>query len=72
MPYKTCIVCGRQLGRYPKAVYTQDGAVVSIGSTCYKRVREAGEEGFQAEDDEQALYLNAPQPETSDAENDAG
>lgn len=42
-----CFACDRKLGVNPWLVDTRDAQSVYVGSECYKKIKQAGEEGWQ-------------------------
>ena len=52
-----CFACGKRLSDNPYLADTRDDQIVYIGSECYKRVRIAGEAGYQPPLGGPRLYL---------------
>lgn len=42
-----CFCCGRKLGMFPVLVDTRDAQTAFIGRRCWKKVRDAGDDGYQ-------------------------
>ncbi len=42
-----CFACDRKLGKTYKRADTRDDQIVAVGPDCYKKVVEAGEEGYR-------------------------
>ena len=42
-----CFACDRPLGKDPRRADTRDGQRVYVGADCHRKIRAAGEEGYQ-------------------------
>ncbi len=59
MTSEKCFACDKPLGKNPKLVDTRDGQMVFVGSDCARKVKEAGESGYQPPLGGPRLYLVA-------------
>lgn len=52
-----CFACDKRLGQIPHVADTRDDQFVLVGSECYKRIKAAGESGYQPPKGGPRLYL---------------
>jgi len=52
-----CFACDRPLGRSPQLVDTRDAQLVYVGAECFKKIRTAGDSGWQPPKGGPRLYL---------------
>ena len=55
--YDKCFACGKRLSGNPYVSDTRDAQIVYVGSDCYRRIRIAGDEGYQPPRGGPRLYL---------------
>lgn len=44
---RRCFACNKKLGSNPYPVDTRDDQYVLVGSECYKKIKSAGDSGYQ-------------------------
>lgn len=52
-----CFACDKPLGKSPALVDTRDAQTVYVGSECFKKIRAAGDSGYQPPLGGPRLYL---------------
>ena len=58
--YETCFACDKPLHGNPTLADTRDGQTVYVGPECLRRIRAAGEAGYQPPRGGPRLYLINP------------
>lgn len=56
-PKTKCFACDHALGKNPTLVDTRDAQTVYVGSECLKKIKAAGESGWQPPKGGPRLYL---------------